>query len=313
MEEEVKGTNYDIRKEANAILKYTLNLYNKGRFPMIKVLGHPGTGKSGCCIRLGELLNLRIHKKLEFNPDDIIDSFEGLIQKIMETKPEDKRIIIIEELSTLLNNREFMKRDNISATKLFDTMRKKRMIVIANYPIGKSVDSHVERMFNIELEVKNLDKSNHQYLVYGRQLQTNPLTGKTYCHLFNSKEGHDLRMFLIKWCNEETFKIYDENKDKFMEKLYKDILQKKKDELMAESVKSNQIRNYGLKPLTQRQAEIMCLISKHGGNISKVAEELEVTPTSISQARKAVFSKGYTSSDFVDGEFKENKNLFVKY
>ncbi len=274
---------------------------------MIKVLGHPGTGKSGCCIRLGELLNLRIHKKLEFNPEDVVDSFEGLVQKIMETKPEDKRVIIIEELSTLLNNREFMKRDNVSATKLFDTMRKKKMIVIANYPIGKSVDSHVERMFNVELEVKNLDKSNHQYFVYGRKLQTNPLTGKTYYHLFTSNEGHDLRMFLIKWCDEETFRIYDENKDKFMEKLYSEILQRKKDEL----IKATTIKNLS-KTITKRQNEIMCLLTKNDLDYKKVSKELNISTQAIYAAKRSVLSKGYTFKDFEGGKFQGNEELFIR-
>lgn len=294
-----------LNKEAELIIKHLLFIYKKGRFPMIKVLGHPGTGKSGACMRIAELLNLRLHGTCSFDPQYIVDNLEDLVEVIIRTKPSDKRVIVIEEMSSLFNNRRFMGKDNVAANKIFDTMRKKGMIVIGNYPIDKTVDSHIEKLFNVSLEVINLDKINKKYFLRAIILQTNPGTGKTYTHLFKNDRGFDVRFFNLSWCDPDTFAAYDEGKDVFMKELYENILNKKRAERAKEVLVSNQIKN-GLKPLTENQKQVMQALGS-GKKLEDIAKATNRSVSAIRTARDLSFKKGYKIEDFqsVDGSMIE--------
>ena len=286
----------DTLNEVKLLIKYLLFIYKKGKFPMLKVLGHPGTGKSGACIRIAELLNLRLHGELYFDPQYVVDNLQDLIEIIIKTKPEDKRVVVIEEMSALFNNRRFMGKENVSANKIFDTMRKKGIIVIGNYPVNKTVDSHIEQMFNIGCEIINLDKINKKYFMRAVILQTNPGTGKTYTHLFKTEDGFDVRFFNLRWCDEETFKTYDEGKDEFMDNLYKNLLAKqlsdkaKERKFLAEAIS-------GTKPLTENQEHIMTELAR-GKTTEEIAKETNRVEGSIRSARALAFKKGYSVADF---------------
>jgi len=284
-----------INKEANLIVKHVLFTLRKGKMPLIKVLGHPGTGKSGLCIRLAELLNFKLHGELSFDPMYVVDNIEGLLEVVIHTKPEDKRVIVVEELSTLLNNRRFMGKDNVAANNLFDTMRKKGMIVISNYPIDKTVDSHIEKLFNVGIEVLNLDKNNHQYFIRAKILQTNPGTGKTYNHLFKDERGFDVRFFRLNWGNKDTFEAYDEGKDAFMNQLYQKMLMVKK----AEKEKEYKKLNYDMRhnDLTEKQENVMKLFAA-GHNVDEIAAMKGVSIVAIHASKRAAFKKGFNFDDF---------------
>lgn len=289
--------------EGELVLKHILKVFSIGKFPLIKVIGHPGTGKSGMCIRLGELLNKLLHKKEEMPVEYIVDNIEDLLKIVIETKMEDKRVIVIEEMSTLFNNRRFMQQENITANSLFDTMRKKGMIVIGNYPITKTVDSHIEKSFNCEIETLRLDKTNHEYFVKCKVLQTNPGTGKTYSHLFSDDEGHDILYFRFNWCNKKTFEAYDENKDKFMKNIYELMLlkqQKKKMEL--EKLKAQVNGNYDnkRKPLTENQRIVLQELANGKTQNAIMREYGFGTPSAITDIKNCAFRKGYTIEEFKD-------------
>jgi hypothetical protein len=283
----------EIKSECSLIISQLLATRRKGLFPMVKVLGHPGTGKSGACIRLGELLNFRLHGELSFDPYYVIDSIEKLIEIVVETKSEDKRVVVIEELSTLLNNRRFMGRDNVAANNLFDTMRKKGMFIIANYPINKTVDSHTERMFNIYIEVVNLDVNNHIYFLRSHILQTNVNSGKTYHHSFKNNKGFDVSYFKLKWGNKETFDKYDSNKDKFMTQLYTKMLASKRVEIQKENKKLNRISDV----LTDKQQAVMESYAR-GLSTKEISEINNVTTASICASRRSAIIKGYSVAEF---------------
>ncbi|NCD05874.1 MAG: AAA family ATPase [Spirochaetia bacterium] len=291
--------------EGYLVLKHILRILRIGKFPLIKVIGHPGTGKSGVCIRLGELLNKRLHNSEKMPVDDIVDNLEDLIKLVIETKKEDRKVVIIEEMSTLFNNRRFMQTENITANSLFDTMRKKGMIVIGNYPITKTVDSHIEKSFNCEVEALRLDKTNKEYFVKAKILQTNPGTGKTYSHFFTDDEGRDFMYFRFKWCNKKTFEEYDLNKDRFMKETYELMLLKNQKKKMQIEKLKEEIQNGGKdyrKPLTDRQKEIMGYIGQ-GLKYPEIMEKCGIKAAStISTTKDNVFKKGYTLAEFKSDE-----------
>jgi len=283
-------------KEGELIIKFILRVYAIGKFPLIKVIGHPGTGKSGACIRIAELLNKRIHKEEKFDPKYIVDSLEKLLKVVMESKSEDRRVIIIEEMSTLFNNRRFMQSENITANSLFDTMRKKKMIVIGNYPISKTVDSHIEKAFNCEIEVLRLDKANKQYFCKAKKLQTNPGSGKTYTHLFTDDKGYDVHYFCFKWCDVKTFEEYDEGKDKFMNDLYESMLLKnrKKQLEFAKLKQEVEVGESGiLPPLTAKQTKVLEALHQGKTTTQIAAEGIVKHGVEVSQCVHAMRRKGY--------------------
>lgn len=291
----------DKEKEGELILKHILKVYAVGKFPLIKVIGHPGTGKSGFCIRLGELINKKIHGVEKMEVEDIIDNLEDLIKKVIDTKESEQKVVIIEEMSTLFNNRRFMQQENITANSVFDTMRKKKMIVIGNYPISKTVDTHIEKSFNCEVETLRLDKANKQYFAKAKILQTNPGTGKTYSHFFKDETGSDVSYFAFNWCDKETFEKYDEGKDRFMKELYENLMLKAQKKKM-ENDKLRAVIN-GTAPLnprkvlTERQEIILRKVAE-GLNYTQIAKELNITQPAVSQAFNYAMLKGYSPDDF---------------
>jgi hypothetical protein len=291
----------DKEKEGELILKHILKVYSVGKFPLIKVIGHPGTGKSGFCIRLGELINKKIHGVEKMNTEDIIDNLEDLIKKVIDTKESEQKVVIIEEMSTLFNNRRFMQQENITANSVFDTMRKKKMIVIGNYPISKTVDTHIEKSFNCEIETLRLDKANKQYFCKAKILQTNPGTGKTYSHFFKDETGSDVSYFAFNWADKETFDKYDEGKDRFMNELYENLMLKAQKKKM-ENDKLRAVIN-GTAPLnvrkvlTEKQEEVLREMAS-GKNYGQIAKEKNVAVNSIQSSYRLAVMKGYSPDDF---------------
>ncbi len=219
-------TPIDRDKEGKLIIDAILRVYVSGKLAFIRVIGKPGTGKSGLCIRIAELLNKRLHKEEKFETKYIVDNLEDLIKLVMETKKEDKRVIIIEEMSALFNNRRFMQTENITANALLDTMRKRGIILIGNYPIAKTVDTHIEKLLCGDVQAIRIDKVHKEYFVDYRIMDTSPGTGKTYRRILRDQYGNEAAYFRFNWCDKETFEKYDEGKDLFMKNLYEHLLLK---------------------------------------------------------------------------------------
>ena len=209
---------YDKLPESDAIVNYVHYRYNKGLYTHLLTTGLPGTGKSSACIRLAELISLKLHKEIRLSKGDIIDSPLKLLTRIRKIKGPGE-IIIIEEVSVLFPSRRAMAMDNLSIARVLDTCRKKRVILLSNAPVFTSIDAYVRVMSHILLETLKINKTKQVCIFKAWKLQTNPHSGKCYRHRFN-RHGYDIGKFFVKKPGTTIWDEYEEGKDEFLDKLY---------------------------------------------------------------------------------------------
>lgn len=222
-----KDIDFSKIKEAGIIRTQILHQQRRGRMNVIHVIGLPGTGKSWACLRLAELLSDDLHGQNDITARNVVNSLLGLLKFIRAIK-KDGEIVICEEIGVWLSSRRSMAAENVDAGYVWDTLRKKRVIVIANNPIGKDVDKKLVSLSSLSIQTLSLNKKEGVCILKPLRLQTNPSSGKTYLHrlLDNGAEVH--RCWVGKPQKELT-DAYEDDKDIFLDKLY-ERLQKKHEE-----------------------------------------------------------------------------------
>lgn len=252
-------------QEAGAIRRQILDVQSKGKMNVIHVFGEPGTGKSWSCIRLAELISMDLHGENRITEDNIVDSLLGLLKFIRKIK-RDGEIVIGEEIAVWMNSRRAMSAENVDAGYVWDTLRKKRVIIIGNNPVRKDVDGHFRTAATMSIQTLSLNKQKGITIVKPMRLQTNPDTGKTYRHRLKDK-GYEVHRCWTGKPKKETTDAYEAKKDEFLEKLY-ERLERKHEQKLAKEV----------------------------GSISSAVE----LPTKLEQERFQLSEKGLTHQEIAD-------------
>ncbi len=272
---------YSLMPESDVIIKYTIQRFHKGLYSLILVTGLPGTGKSSTSQRYAELI-YEVDGNKKFKADDVVDSLLQLLRRIKKIKKAGE-IIVIEEVSVLFPSRRAMSRDNVDIARILDTIRKKRVILISNAPIFKTIDSHFRSMANILVETIRINKTSKVVVSKAWKLQTNPGSGKTYKHTF-TRNGLDVKRMFTYAPNKDTWELYEQKKDDFMDKLYDRL------EIEAESREKKLDKKKPLvldvESLTEQQREVYELCIKQKIEQKQVAKRLGVVPSQISKVVK---------------------------
>lgn len=205
-------------KEAGAIRYEILNQQRKGKMNVIHVIGLPGTGKSWACLRIAELLSEDLHGKNEITAKNIVDSLLGLLKFIRGVK-KDGEIVVCEEIGVWLSSRRAMTAENVDAGYVWDTLRKKRIIVICNNPISKDVDKKLIALSSMQIQTLALNKRLGMCLLKALRLQTNPDTAKTYRHRLHYN-GYEIHRCWVGKPSKQLTEDYEKAKDTFMDELY---------------------------------------------------------------------------------------------
>ena len=211
-------------------------------------------------------------------------------------------IIPIEEVSVLFPSRRSMAIDNVNLGKVLDTCRKKQVIIIANAPIFKAIESHMRIMSSILIETLGINKTEQVVISKTWRLQTNPHSGKTYRHTFQTK-GRDTNKIYTRRPKEETWNGYENKKDEFVGELYVDLEYtsiKKKEKKDKEMGKRN-INN--VKRFTNQELEVHQKVNVQGLTQLETAKVLGVSQTRISDILKNLLKKANI--------FKGNNNNHV--
>ena len=291
---------YNTMAESDVIIDYVHTRHSQGLYTFILTTGLPGTGKSSKDQRLAELIYERLGTG-KFKADDIVDSLLDLLRRIRKIKKPGE-IIIIEEMSVLFPSRRAMSRDNVDIARVLDTIRKKRVILIANAPLYTSIDSHIRAMANILTETIRINKT-QKFVVYkGWKLQTNPGSGKTYKHTFR-RGGRDVNRLVTRQPDKDVWTIYEGRKDVFMDKLYARIESdtKEREEKLEKRKHIGPIRNI---ELTEKEKETYNLFYNKKLNLTQIAEKLGNGVGLISKRLQRVREKVELS--------KENKKIDIK-
>jgi len=275
-----KTTEEILRKpEADLVLNEIINRKKRGLYTMIFAAGLPGSGKTSTCFRLGELISTAFEGKNTMKSENILDSFLGLTKFIIDAKPENLCIAVMEEVSVLFPSRRAMSGVNVDLARLLDTARKKQVILLANAPIWTSIDSHMRSLGNIYIETKKIYKVAAIVVSKFFRLQTNPRTGKTYTHSFH-RGGKDVKRMYTKMPDTEEWEKYEKRKDDFMHRLYKRIKVRERKRIEKENKEMGDLD--GDAGLTEQQLKIYNMIEIKKMKQVEVAKVMGCSPQAIS-------------------------------
>jgi len=286
MSEEV---DYSKHPEADVVVDYIVRRFKKGLYTLTFVWGLPGSGKSSTCQRLGELVSLKLFNENRITNKRIVDNFLDFLRLVKDSKPGD--IIIIEEVSVLFPARRAMARDNVNISKILDTCRKRRIIVFSNAPIFKNVDGNIRALANIGIETYKVVKKQQVVISKPLILQTNPGSGKTYLHRF-SREGVEVDMMYTRMPNSETWKLYEKDKDDFIDKTYTKL------KLQHEQAERKENEKLGImsprlqeRPLTQLEIKTYDLVERQHMSVQEAANKLGVKHPVVSARMRNINKK----------------------
>lgn len=211
-------------EEAGAIRRQIQVTYKRGRVNIVHVIGLPGTGKSWACLRLGELISLDIHGKIELEIDAVVDNLLDLLKFIRRVKKPGE-VCIAEEIGVWLSSKRAMSAINVDAGMIWDTIRKKRIIILANNPINKDVDKKLLALSSMQIQTLSMNKQFGVTILKPLRLQTNPDTAKTYRHRLKDG-GKEVHRCWIGKPRKELTDAYEHSKDQFLDDLYERLEKK---------------------------------------------------------------------------------------
>ncbi len=274
--------------EADVVVNYT-NKRLKHQHTNIFVIGLPGTGKSSTCIRLAEII--KVSRKERFDIDAEIFLTSSLLEfvRALRQSKEGKAIIIIEEVSVLFGSRRSMAGDNVDVNKIMDTCRKKRITIISNAPIWGGIDSYMRGMGNLIIETLKINLTHKVVISKFHRLQTNPASGKTYRHTMQ-RSGRDVSRMFTQMPSKDLWDKYEEDKDKFMDELYKQIeyQQVKK---IKKLEKETEVVKPDINQLTKKELMVHKLFSVEGLTQAETARRMNVSDSWVNQLRDKIKKK----------------------
>lgn len=254
--------------ESDTVVNYILTRLRKGLYSLVLVTGLPGSGKSSTCLRLRELIDERRQIKSQPSGKVTIDTLLELLGALRSSKPGD--VLVIEELSVLFPSRRAMSRDNVAIGRILDTCRKKQVILITNAPLLKSIDSHIRALSNVLVETQRVNRTEGVVISKAFRLQTDVRSSKTYTHRF-TKNGKDIHLIFTRKPSKELWELYENEKDKFIDRLYLKI-QSEQDKKDAKENKEKGVKP--LRPLTKKELEVYDLYFNQKLTMQQIADKL---------------------------------------
>ena len=270
--------------EADVIVDRVLERYKKGLNSTIFIIGLSGTGKSSTSIRLGELISEKFEGESKIT---IVNSLLEFIKSVRDAREDVLSIDVEEEVSVLFPSRRAMAGDNVSVGKILDTIRKKKMIIIANAPIWNSFDSHMRAMGHFIIETLRINKTQGVVISKFHRLQTNPLSGKTYRHTLE-RNGKDISRMITRMPSKERWDNYETQKDKFMNELYLKL----ENEQHTKEKKLNKNRDVPEpEGLNEQEKKVYGFIYVKGLPQTEIAKILNVNEKRVSAIKKNILKK----------------------
>jgi nucleoside-triphosphatase THEP1 len=207
------------------------NIYNKKRNAMLIVCGSVGTGKSYAALHIAEQLDPTFNK--DTLKDRLVLSPEQFMEMINRTEHKLKRgqVIIIDEASTQMYNRQWSSVNNQMINFIVTTFRHRGLICIMTVPYMDFLDSNVRRLFDYFVETKKIIFRDKQTKVKVYRLSYNKMKAdKPYKKFFRRRDedGVCRRMdyFLFDKCSDELGEQYEEYATVFKNTIAKEALEK---------------------------------------------------------------------------------------
>lgn len=285
-------------KEAEVLINYLKYRFKRGYSTLILVIGGRGTGKSSTCYRLSEIINEELNplrEKIGLGKKELgtmADSHLKFMSFVKHSELGDD--CILEEISVLYPSRRAMGEENVAISKVFDIIRKKRLIIFANCPVALTADKNIRLSANVLLKTYKIIKSEEVVLSQMWKQQPNYFKGDVFPHKF-TKNGKVLDFMYTKMPNKETWKGYEGDKDTFIDEEYDKLIKK------AENKRDKELKELGYapierKPLTEMQEKVMKVRANNTGK--ETAEILNMDEKKVSRNKILSEKKGYRLEEF---------------
>lgn len=298
-----KGQSIDYFKypESDVIVDHVYKRFRKGLGTNMFVIGLPGTGKSSTCQRLGELITEKIHGENRITEKNIVDNLLDTLEFVRNCNVKGE-CLIIEEVSVLFPSTRAMSKENVAIGKIFDTIRKKQIILVTNAPLLKHIDSHMRALGNVLIETKRIIKTKQIVVSHSLILQTNPRSGKTYFHKFVRK-GRDVFLIYTRMPNQEVWDRYEEEKDKFMGRLYELLKWETEDKREKEEKKIvKKKQDFSAKDLSPREKQVFELVIVKRLSQTDAGRALGISQPRVADIIRRIEKKtGITPTNFRKG------------
>ena len=276
---------FDNVGESIEIVKYLMHRYYRDVLSVVIFYGGGGRGKSYGSMRLGELLSFQIGYDCNFDETNVVDNLLDLLRFV---KTHVHCVLVCEEASVLFSNRRFMGNENVTMNKIIDTLRKRKIILILNYPVLKSVDTHLLQSACLAIQCLQIYKSKGVCLVKPIILQPDPYTGKIYRHHIMDEKG-DIDVCIFRKPSDKLIKAYEKNKDLFINKLYLDLEAKHQVALNKEKPTTLILK----KELTPIEQDVSKLINEGITNQKEIAKKLNLSQPRINAILKNIRKKSF--------------------
>ena len=198
------------------------------------VVGLPGTGKSWCCLRLGELITSLVNKynrennipEITFDERNIVfdkDEFQIKIDGRHALPPCST--IIFEEAGVALDSKNALSNDNKRMAHIVETFRYRRYVTLFNLPRGMNLDKTIRCICHCLITTKRLEPNNNRSFVKPLMIQFNPALDKIYWKNVMYKRND--KLFSVKHIslNKPGIKIvnrYERLKHEFASNMYQE-------------------------------------------------------------------------------------------
>ncbi len=277
-------------------IRYIRNRILKRKNFLALVSGTTGSGKSWSCLSVALMLDKN------FGSDRVVFGLRGLMELINSgEKFPAGTVFVWDEFQIEGGNRNWQSLTNKLLNSLLSTFRHKNFIVLINAPYSDFIDSQSKKLLHAEWEVTGIDYNNEKTIMKPMVIQYNSRRKQFYYKYLRVKTKRGVSPITKwkipkppKWIVEE----YERRKTEFTTNLNKEI-ERQLDKLDSKDKK---------KPLTDKQEEILDLMSKHQ-DVPTVAKELKTTERTvyfhIAQARK----KGYDYEKASENNAKSDKGV----
>lgn len=280
---------------------------------LCSLVGRTGSGKTWSAIAMSEIMSKM--SGVPFGVDNIVFSFQELMNLINSDKLQRGSCIIFDEPQASINSRDFQSLANKLFNLLASTFRHRNFTLFFCLPSESMLDKTTRQMIKYRFITESINTNNNTCRVSPYALEWGLLNGKCYNHFLvirhkpkgSSVHRHDkIHFWDVPRASKELLDAYEKKKREFTDRLNRIIMSKLND--FNESGKSNTEeveKKDKRKPLTDKQEEVMRCLAR-SENMYVVAEELGLTQPTISQHKALAIKKGYTISEFrIDDAHKE--------
>lgn len=198
-----------------------LHRLNTNRNWLAILTGETGSGKSWTAAKMGEDLSKLTNRP--FTSKNIVFEADALLEFIQNSKP--RSVVVLDEAGVELAAREFMSQRNRSMGKVFQVFRYKQLALIWTLPDLSMIDIQIRKLCHTFMETMPIDYVHEKTQVKWFNIHIDRWTGditRQFPRVRINGVTYVARGFKFGKPSMEIIKPYEENKDKFFDKLLKE-------------------------------------------------------------------------------------------